>query len=275
MPNTTWQKKPLQCSCFLVSTYILPTFKLNFFFTTKMLYDRGRRNFVFNFGSTKLTGHTLRLGLPLVDCDIVARRVIRTESSNFTGVALFTFLSEYVSLLLRLCGVLDTNSGVLVSSNECPSLDLLRVRRCVMNFSFNGVMDFFDCTEVSMVRTVDALSSLLIDRSELRKVDGRSFSLFESTLDISWASDTVRLTTIDCVPSASVVRRSAVSVDSCVDVTNEICSELLASLSSSFSSVIVFRLDAGSNCEDQRKQSIVKVSGKWSYGSHSARLVVV
>lgn len=158
-------------------------------------YVRGRRNFVFNFGSTKLTGHTLRFGLPLLEYAIVVLLVIiRGESFAFTGV----LISVCEALLLRrLYGVLEANSSAFGSSNDVCSVFRFCVRRVVMNFSFNGVMDclivctrgFLLCALDKLLSIINGLVPLVMFNFELKKLDGRSFSLSESMLAISEESD--------------------------------------------------------------------------------------
>lgn len=97
-------------------------------------------------------------------------------------------------------------------------------RRSVTNFSVNGVFEadlLKDFNKVSCRRSVDTFSFCV----ESIRLDGRSFSLFESTCFI-------------------VEFEFSLILDSYVDVTNEICSKSLVSFTSSLSSLMVFKLDA-------------------------------
>lgn len=190
-------------------------------------YERGRLNFVFSFGSVKSTGDTFRLGLPLDEIDMVALLVTTEETLDrvvFDRGVVFSVsmsITELVIAVLRLYGVLETSSEVFALSNGLDSTAsrcLRETRRLVTNFSFNGVLagDLSkESNGVLLARMVDGFSSSV--ELELKKVEGRSFSLFESTFVI---------------------------VDSYVEVTNEICSILVFSFSSSLSSFIVFKSEA-------------------------------
>lgn len=89
---------------------------------TLKYYLRGRRNFVFNFGSAKLVGDAFRFGLPPTEIDIVVLVAKTTESPDRVRRVLAMSIGESWTVVrtvfLPLYGVLETNSAVFIFSKD-------------------------------------------------------------------------------------------------------------------------------------------------------------